>query len=166
VRALFRKGEPVLRPLDVASLVRETLEFARGNLAERGVDVHLDLEDRLMVQGDRIQLQQVLLNLVVNACDAMRDTARARRLCVRAVALPCDKVQVSVADSGPGIAPGLADRIFDPFVTTKPDGLGFGLSISREIINQHGGKLEAANDPAGGAVMRISLPRYSGGTDV
>jgi signal transduction histidine kinase len=167
VRALFRKGELVLRPLDVAALVRETLAFAHGNLAERGVSVRLDLEDTLFVRGDRVQLQQVLLNLIVNACDAMQGQAPAQRqLCIRAAGLPGGEVQVSVADTGPGIAPGLADRIFEPFVSTKTDGLGFGLSISREIINQHGGRLDAANGKAGGAELRISLPRYSGGTDV
>jgi C4-dicarboxylate-specific signal transduction histidine kinase len=167
VRAMFRKGELVLRPLHVAGLVRQSLELARGNLAERGVDVQLDLDEGLVVQGDRVQLQQVLLNLFVNACDAMHETAPAqRKLCVRSAAAHSDTAVVTVADTGSGIPPGLADRVFDPFVTTKPDGIGFGLSISHEIIKQHGGKLEAANDAAGGAVMRISLPRYCGGTDV
>lgn len=167
LRALFRKGELVLRPLDAGELVRDALRFANGNLVERGVAVRLDLEDGLMVQGDRIQLQQVLLNLIVNACDAMRDTAAGRRrLCLRTQSLPGSRVEISVADSGPGIPPELIGRIFDPFFTTKTEGLGFGLSISRAIINQHGGQLEAANGAAGGGVLRISLPRFEGEKNV
>jgi C4-dicarboxylate-specific signal transduction histidine kinase len=131
------------------------------------VGVRLDLQDALVVRGDRVQLQQVLLNLIVNACDAMRGTPAGRRqLCLRTTALPDARVGIAVADSGEGIAPELAGRIFDPFFTTKTEGLGFGLSISRTIINQHGGRIDAANGVAGGTEFRISLPRYSGEHDV
>lgn len=167
LRALFKKGEPVLRPLDVADLVRDALRLTHSNLAERGVSVCLDLHDGLLVRGDKVQLQQVLLNLIVNACDAMRATPAGRRhLCLRAQALPGTRVQLSVADTGTGIAPGLIGRIFDPLVTTKTEGMGFGLSISRAIINQHGGQIEAVNGAHGGAEFRVSLPRCSGESNV
>jgi two-component system sensor kinase FixL len=167
MRALFKKGELVSRPLDASDLVRDTLKFIHSNLVERGVGVRLDLQDALVVRGDRVQLQQVLLNLIVNACDAMRGTAAGQRqLCLRTTALPDARVGIAVADSGEGIAPELAGRIFDPFFTTKTEGLGFGLSISRTIINQHGGRIDAANGVAGGTEFRISLPRYSGEHDV
>jgi two-component system sensor kinase FixL len=167
MRALFKKGELVSRPLDASDLVRDTLKFIHSNLVERGVGVRLDLQDALVVRGDRVQLQQVLLNLIVNACDAMRGTPAGRRqLCLRTTALPDARVGIAVADSGEGIAPELAGRIFDPFFTTKTEGLGFGLSISRTIINQHGGRIDAANGVAGGTEFRISLPRYSGEHDV
>jgi PAS domain S-box-containing protein len=163
LRALFKKGEPILRPVAVAELVQDVLALTHGNLVERSVDVRLELADGLTVRGDRVQLQQVLLNLIVNACDAMRMTPpRRRRLRLASALAPDGRIQVTVADSGPGIAPELAGKIFDPFFTTKTEGLGFGLSISRAIIAQHGGKIEAANLPAGGCAFSIGLPAYSG----
>jgi PAS domain S-box-containing protein len=167
MRALFKKGELVSCPLDASDLARDAITLTHSNLVERGVTVQLDLQEGLLVRGDRVQLQQVLLNLIVNACDAMRETAAGRRqLCIRTTALPDARVGITVADSGAGIAPGVAARIFDPFFTTKAEGLGFGLSISRTIINQHGGQIEAVQGATGGSEFRISLPRYSGEHDV
>jgi PAS domain S-box-containing protein len=163
LRALFKKGSLVLRPVCVAELLDEVLALTHGNLVGRSVGVQLEPADGLAVLGDRVQLQQVLLNLVVNACDAMRMTPPARRrLRLETGRLADGAVRITVADSGPGIAPELASKIFDPFFTTKPDGLGFGLSISRTIIAQHGGQIEAANLPQGGCAFSIRLPAYSG----
>lgn len=163
LRALFKKGEPVLRPVAVAELLDEVVALTHGNLVERGIGVQLEPAAGLAVLGDRVQLQQVLLNLVINACDAMSMTAPARR-CLRlgAVRLGGGAVRITVADSGPGIAAELAGKIFDPFFTTKPEGIGFGLSISRAIIAQHGGQIDAANLPEGGCVFSIRLPAYPG----
>jgi C4-dicarboxylate-specific signal transduction histidine kinase len=128
------------------------------------VQVLVELQDGLCVLGDRVQLQQVLLNLVMNGCDAMRATpAPQRQLRLASAALPGARVQLTVADGGTGIAQDLVGKVFDPFFTTKPEGLGFGLSISRAIICQHGGQIEAVNNRAGGCTFRICLPAYGGG---
>ncbi|MCS0807994.1 MASE1 domain-containing protein [Massilia agilis] len=163
LRALFKKEETVKKPLAVADLVRDTLQLTHGNLVERNVAVEFAPGPPLMVRGDRIQLQQVLLNLVVNACDAMRLAPPARRRICIANALRADgQVTLTVADSGPGIAPDMIGKVFDPFFTTKAEGLGFGLSICRAIISQHGGTIEARNLAQGGCAFCISLPVYFG----
>jgi PAS domain S-box-containing protein len=163
LRALYKKEDPVLKPVCVGDLVREALELTHGNLVERNVSVQPDLQDGLMVLGDRVQLQQVLLNLIVNACDAMRLAPPARRQLRLASTLLADgRVQLTVSDSGAGIAPDAIGKVFDPFFTTKAEGLGFGLSISRTIVVQHGGQIDAVNNPAGGCSFRIWLPAYWG----
>jgi two-component system, LuxR family, sensor kinase FixL len=159
LRALFRNEAPSLQPVVVDALVRETLDLAHGCLAERQVQVLLELRNDLVVLGDRVQLQQVMLNLLVNGSEAMLDMPPARRrLRVSSTPLPDGTVQLTVADSGPGIAREALDKVFDPLFTTKKSGLGVGLSISRAIIRQHGGKIEAMNNPAGGSTFRIRLP--------
>ncbi|MGZ5198346.1 MAG: ATP-binding protein [Telluria sp.] len=161
LRALFRNEAPALRPVVVDALVRETLDLAHGCLAERNVRVLLELRDGLVVLGDRVQLQQVLLNLLVNACDAMLAMPPNRRcLRVASTALPDGAVQLTVADSGPGIASDALGKLFDPLFTTKKTGLGVGLSISRAIVSQHGGKIEVFNNPAGGCTFRVRLPAH------
>ena len=161
LRALFRNEAPSMQPVPVGALVRETLDLAHGSLAERGVQVLLELGDGMAVLGDRVQLQQVLLNLIVNASDAMLAVPRGRRrLRLSSTTLPDGSVQLTVADSGPGIAAGVLDKVFDPLFTTKQAGLGVGLSISRAIVSQHGGQLEAFNNPAGGSTFRVRLPAH------
>ena len=162
LRALFRNEAPALQPVVVDALVRETLDLAHGCLAERQVQVLLELRNDLVVLGDRVQLQQVLLNLLVNASEAMLDIPPGRRrLRLSSTPLPDGTVQLTVADSGPGIAHDAIDKVFDPLFTTKKSGLGVGLSISRAIIRQHGGKIEAMNNPAGGSTFRIRLPIHA-----
>jgi two-component system, LuxR family, sensor kinase FixL len=166
LRALFKKEAPERRTLDLGELVKETLDLTHSILVERNVSVRLTLEDSLLVCGDRVQLQQVLLNLIINGCDAMRQSGPARRcLCMASTRLPDGQVEVTVADSGPGIAPDVIDKVFDPLFTTKPEGLGFGLSISRAIVAQHGGRIEAANLAGGGCVFRVQLPASLGEHD-
>jgi two-component system, LuxR family, sensor kinase FixL len=161
LRALFRNEAPALQPVVVDALVRETLDLAHGCLSERNVQVLLELRNRLVVLGDRVQLQQVLLNLLLNASDAMQATPPGRRrLRLASTALPDGTVQLTVADSGPGIARDALGKVFDPLFTTKKTGLGVGLSISRAIISQHGGKIEAINNPAGGCTFRVRLPAH------
>jgi C4-dicarboxylate-specific signal transduction histidine kinase len=161
LRALFRNEAPALRPVVVDALVRETLDLAHGCLAPRNVQVLLELRKGLAVLGDHVQLQQVLLNLVINASDAMQAMPPGqRRLRLASIALPDGTVQITVADSGPGIAADALDKVFDPRFTTKKAGLGVGLSISRAIVSQHGGKIEAFNNPEGGCVLRVCLPAH------
>jgi PAS domain S-box-containing protein len=164
LRALFVQGGTTLRPLDIAGVVRESLVLAASSLAEHQVQVAAAFDERLgVVVGDRVQLEQVLLNLFVNACEALRAIpAGARRLEVACRAVPGEGVQLTVLDSGPGIPDGVLGKVFDSFFTTKPDGLGFGLSVSRAIIVAHGGRIEAANHDGGGAVFRITLPVTAG----
>jgi two-component system, LuxR family, sensor kinase FixL len=125
------------------------------------VTVHLDLSsDVRPVKGDSVQLQQVILNLMLNAFGAISETDldAARRLVVRTSSIDDSNVLVEVQDSGTGIAADKLESIFDPFITSKPEGLGMGLSICRSIIERHGGKISAANNPDRGATFSITLP--------
>jgi C4-dicarboxylate-specific signal transduction histidine kinase len=166
MRALFLRRDTQRQPVDLNAVARDAAALGRSSLAEHGVRLALALDPRLgPVRGDPVQLQQVLLNLILNACDAM-DANRpgARRLAVATVAGPGPNVCLTVTDNGAGIASGLLERIFDSFFTTKPQGLGVGLSVSREIVAAHGGRIEAANRAEGGAVFRITLPMAGGDT--
>ena len=108
---------------------------------------------------DRVQLQQVILNLIINGMDAMSTAPKAqRRLTGRTTCLNDGSAEISISDSGPGIPPDKLDHIFEPFFTTKENGMGMGLSIARTIILAHGGQIRAENDAGGGAVFRLSLP--------
>jgi signal transduction histidine kinase len=110
------------------------------------------------VQGDRVQLQQVLLNLIINAIEAMRDVSEEERELLISSRNEPDGVSVQVRDSGPGFAPSDLDRVFEAFYTTKPSGLGLGLSICRSIIESHGGRLWASANPPRGASFQFALP--------
>ena len=110
------------------------------------------------VRGDRIQLQQVILNLIVNAMDAMSGVPRTGRRITVSTARDADSAEVSVSDAGPGIPSEMLTQVFDPFFTTKPHGMGMGLSIARTIVEAHGGQLSAANRQGGGAIFYIRLP--------
>jgi signal transduction histidine kinase len=124
------------------------------------VRIHSRLEPDLPgIVGDRVQLQQVILNLVVNGLESMSGIAPGlRHLTIRTVQSDTDRVEVSVQDTGPGISAEILDRIYEPFFSTKSDGLGMGLSICRSIAEAHGGRLEASNNPAGGATFVFALP--------
>ena len=168
LRALFQRGEIHRQRLSPEELVRESLELAHAELVTRRVIATIEVEPGLPpVSGDRVQLQQVLLNLILNACDAMNTRpAGERRLLVSLRRASRDQVQISVRDRGTGISPELADRLFQPFVTTKPQGLGLGLSISRTIVAAHGGRLWAENAPEGGAAFHCALPAASQAADL
>lgn len=165
LRALFMKGEPTLQLLDVNEVVHEALDLAHGDLIRRRITMTLKLASGFgAVYGDRVQLQQVFLNLIVNACEAMNDIAPDKRLLTFSSEPGADgSVLIAVSDSGPGIAAEATSRLFESFFTTKVHGLGFGLSISRAIVEEHGGRIEAINNPGGGATFRIVLPTQSGG---
>ena len=164
LRALLKKGETQLQPLDLNDVVNEVLDLARADCISRGVALQRELAPSLpVVCGDRVQLQQVLLNLIVNACDAMNGCEPGNRRLTIATALNEDgMVQVSVSDCGHGIPPNQLDRLFEPFYTTKAQGLGLGLTICRSIVAAHGGRLWAMNNPTGGAKLCVSLPAQRG----
>jgi two-component system sensor kinase FixL len=160
LRAFILRGEADMRAEPLTSLVREAATLALFNTSTFGVRLSYDFEneDRLVL-GDRIQIQQVLVNLIRNAADAMAAHAGERRdLQISTIMARDNLIEISVRDSGPGIAPEMLDRLFSPFATTKREGLGFGLAISRRIVEAHGGQLSAASAPGGGAIFRFTLP--------
>ena len=159
LRLLLKKGEVQHQPLDVNEVVHEVLKLARSDLVNQGVIVRAELAaDLPPVAGDRVQLQQVLINLVMNACDAMAATPAGRRqISVRTASAADGTVTVAVTDQGSGIAPEKLAEIFEPFFTTKPHGLGLGLAVCRTIVSSHGGKLWAANNASPGATFSFNL---------
>jgi C4-dicarboxylate-specific signal transduction histidine kinase len=160
LRTLLRKGELEHASLDVNEVVGEVARLVRSDAANRHVSVRLELTKGLpRVRGDRVQLQQVVLNLVLNALEAMRATLpRARQLAIRTSRAGESAVAVSVSDSGTGIDAQAEERLFEPLYTTKPEGLGMGLAIARNIVHAHGGNLAATNNVEGGATFQFTLP--------
>ena len=162
LRNLLRKGEPSFQQLEIDLVVAEVLDLAHSDFVSHQVAVtrHFGCRTR-MVRGDRIQLQQVVLNFIMNACEAMEGTPPGERILTVITRTNVDQsVQVSVEDTGCGIAPELAGHLFEPFSTTKKSGLGLGLSISSSIIAAHGGLQWAENRSDGGAAFHFSLPSY------
>jgi two-component system, LuxR family, sensor kinase FixL len=166
IHLLLKKGEVQLQALDVNEVVHNVLKLLHSDLVNQNVAVHVELALHLpAVNGDGVQLQQVLLNLVVNGCDAMADIeAVDRKLLVRTELADGKDVRVSVADQGYGIPPEKIDRIFEPFFTTKVKGMGMGLAVCRTIISAHGGRLWATNNPKRGATFQFTLPTNGKGT--
>jgi PAS domain S-box-containing protein len=160
LRLLLKKGEVQHQPFDLNEAVREVLKLVRSDLVNQGVAVHTELAPALpAVNADRVQLQQVLLNLVMNACDAMAGgPAGDHKLIIRTGLAGNEGIRVSVADRGVGLAPDNLEKVFEPFFTTKVQGMGLGLSVCRTIITAHGGKLWAANNPERGATFHFTLP--------
>jgi len=160
MRSLLKKGEVQLEPVDVNELVESALKLLRSDLANQNVAVDVQFAPHLpAVTGDDVQLQQVLLNLVVNGCDAMAGIEPIeRRLLVRTEYLDSGEVCVSVTDRGCGIPPEKMERIFEPFFTTKTHGMGLGLAVCRSIISAHRGKLSATNNKERGATFHFTLP--------
>ncbi len=158
IRGLLVKGSPRRTELDINKTIQEVISLLRNELARNRVSLRTDFASDLpRVPGDPVQLQQVLINLVVNAIEAMRtSTDRRRELRIRS-AKNADGILVQVQDSGPGIKPELADGIFEPFFTTKAEGIGMGLAISRSIIESHGGQLSLVS-ASQGALFQFILP--------
>lgn len=164
LRALLRKGEVQRGPFDLNDIAADVLRLTRNELLNRGVAVSVELAPNLpSTLGDRIQVQQVLLNLVMNACDAMEGVSGSRQLVVRTRIADGAAVEVSISDSGRGIPPADLERIFEPFVTTKERGLGLGLSVCRTIVAAHGGRLWAESVDGRGATLRVKLPTPGAG---
>ncbi len=160
MREMLKRDTPGFTNVDLNDVIRTVERIAHSDGVMQGVAVQLDLSPSVVpVKGDTVQLQQVMLNLMVNAFGAMNESDRdARRLTVRTNSLDGSNVLIEVRDSGTGIAPEKLESIFDPFITSKPEGLGMGLSICRSIIERHGGRIWAANNPDHGATFSITLP--------
>lgn len=164
VRAFLRKAPEQRDELDIADLVAEALQLVERELARAGVTPGIAVAPGLPpVIGDRIQLQQVLVNLMVNAAQAMADHPGERRLSIEATLESAGAITITIADTGPGIAAGDLDRLFDPFFTTKEQGMGMGLAICRTTAEAHGGTLSVESSPGEGATFRLSLPAPSAG---
>ncbi|MDF2697501.1 MAG: Signal transduction histidine kinase CheA, partial [Labilithrix sp.] len=160
LRALFGRSGGAKATLDLNEAIREVVMLTRSQVHRNGATIHLDLADRLpLVVGDRVQLQQVIVNLVVNASEATRAVAPGRHeiVLMTRVAEP-DVLLVEVKDSGPGVSPGEVERIFSPFYTTKEGGMGMGLSICKTIVENHGGGIGVRPNDGRGANFHFSLP--------
>jgi C4-dicarboxylate-specific signal transduction histidine kinase len=158
MKSLIRQAEPALVALDVVDTMREVASLATAMLAREGVLLELKFAPDLPPgRGDRVQIQQVVMNLIHNAIDAMRSVTRRRILTVGAAAED-DRLILFVADNGVGIAPEDLPKVFDALYTTKPSGMGLGLAISRKIATAHGGRLWAEPTAGGGMTFRLSLP--------
>jgi PAS domain S-box-containing protein len=165
IRALVKKAPPRKDKLEINEAVLEVIALIRNEMANSGISVRTQLAETLpAIQGDRVQLQQVILNLLVNAIEAMSGMSKGpRELVISTAKSDSEGLLVAVRDSGPGLAPESVDRLFESFYTTKPSGLGMGLSICRSIIEAHNGRLWAAANTPHGAVFQFTLPPYSYG---
>jgi C4-dicarboxylate-specific signal transduction histidine kinase len=159
IRLLFQKGTPVRELVGVNELIREMIVVLGGEATRYSISVRTELAaDLPQVMGDRVQLQQVLMNLMVNGIDAMKDVDGTRELIIKSQPAENEQLQVSVSDTGVGLPPKQADQIFNTFFTTKPHGTGMGLRISRSIVESHGGRLWAADNSPRGASFCFTLP--------
>ena len=162
VRAMFKKGMNAKAAINLNNLINTVLALLQLDLQKEGVRVETQLDQQLpSILGDPVQLQQVMLNLIVNAADAMR-AQESRVLTVQSRGTVSGTVKVSIEDSGTGIGKADMSRIFDPLFTTKAGGMGMGLSICRSIIENHGGKIWVSNAAQGGAVFEFELPVAAG----
>lgn len=163
LRALYQKTEPNRSALRFNELVRETTDLMRSEFALKGVALELALSpDVLLVLGNQVELQQVLINLIINALEAMADQPpNSRRLHLATFSPDANSVQVAIRDFGPGLAPEQLPRLFEPFFTTKATGMGMGLAICRSIVEGHEGRLWGENNPDGGATFHLALPACS-----
>jgi C4-dicarboxylate-specific signal transduction histidine kinase len=165
VRLIFEQGTPQRELVDVNELIREMVVLLSDEATRCGISVGTELtEDLPQVLGDRVQLQQVLMNLIMNAIDAMNDVDGTRELDIASQPAEPDQLLVRVRDTGIGLSPRQADQIFNAFFTTKLHGTGLGLSISRSIVESHGGRLWAADNPPRGASFCFTLPTGGRGT--
>jgi NO-binding membrane sensor protein with MHYT domain/signal transduction histidine kinase len=160
LRTMLKKVPPQPRPVDVNEIIRDVLALVHRELISGGITPRTELEPDLpTVLGDRVQLQQVMLNLIMNALDAMATVNDRPRMLLIKSARDAEGVVIEVHDSGKGLDPEQASRIFDSFFTTKPEGIGMGLSISRSIVEAHGGRLQGVPGSSAGAVFQVILPK-------
>ncbi|WP_213740677.1 MASE4 domain-containing protein [Bradyrhizobium sp. dw_411] len=159
MQQLFDKGAPLREAVDVNDVIREMIVLLRGEAARYAVSIRAELmEGPAAIAGDRVQLQQVLMNLMINGIEAMNDADGTRELTIKSQRAENGQVTVSVSDTGVGLPPLPVNQIFNAFFTTKPHSVGIGLSISRSIVEGHGGHLWATNNSSRGADFHLSLP--------
>gem|GEM_PF-2561096 len=159
IRSQFQKGVLYRELLDVNQINRDTIALLRGEAMRYNITIRTEMADVLPhVIGDHVQLQQVVMNLIMNSIEAMKDVARMRELVIRSAPVADGQILVSLSDTGTGFPPELARQIFDPFFTTKPNGTGMGLRISQSIIESHGGRLWAESAVDQGATFNFTLP--------
>ena len=159
VRRLVRRAPPSREPVDMVEVIDETLALMRGKLRANAILLRTELLHGLLpVMGDRVQLQQVLLNLVANAVEAAVETKQGNREITVNTSADDREVTIAVTDTGPGLSPQAIEHVFDPFFTTKEDGMGIGLAISRSIVEAHGGSIEARAAMPHGSIFRFTLP--------
>ena len=155
---LFKKGVPQHDLLDVNEVIQEMIALLRSEASRYSISIQGELANDLpKVMADRVQLQQVFMNLMLNGIDAMKESSRGSELTIKSEAVD-GQLLISVRDTGIGIPPQEADQIFNAFFTTKPHGTGMGLPISRSIIESHGGRLGATANPGRGATFHVTLP--------
>jgi C4-dicarboxylate-specific signal transduction histidine kinase len=162
IRNLSKKAPARDERVDVNAAIREVIELIRSEAMKNSVLVQTDLAEGLpLFHGDRVELQQVILNLILNAVEAMSEMSNeSRKLLITTGKTDSDDVLVAVRDSGPGLTPAALEHLFKAFHTTKPNGLGLGLSICRSIIESHGGRLWASANSPCGAVFQFTLPAH------
>jgi NO-binding membrane sensor protein with MHYT domain len=159
IRRLFQKGIPQRELVDVNEVIREMVVLLRTEVTRYSISVHTELAaDLPQIRADRVQLQQVMMNLITNSIDAMKGVNGTRDLAIRSQRAEDEQLMVRVSDTGVGLPPEHADDIFRAFFTTKPHGIGLGLSISRSIVESHGGRLWAADNVPRGARFHVTLP--------
>ena len=159
IRALIKKAPPRKDAFDLNEAILEVVGLTRGEAVKHNISVQTQLAEGLpRIQGDRVQLQQVILNLIINAVEAMSSVPEGSRELVISTAKDVSGVLVAVRDSGPGLVPESFERLFDAFYTTKADGMGMGLSICRSIVEAHGGRIWASRDFGQGATFQVTLP--------
>ena len=157
IRSIFKKGTPQRVLVDVNEVIREMVALLRSEATRFSVSVRTELADLPQVMADRVQLQQVLMNLMINGVDAMKDVDGMRELIICSRQGEDGDLMISVSDTGVGLAPQQADQIFNAFFTTKPQGTGMGLRISRSIVESHGGRLWSVNNSPRGASFHLTL---------
>jgi signal transduction histidine kinase len=157
---LLKHDKPDYAPIEINEVIKEVVTMTQSALEARGVSIRIELPPGLpRALGDRVQLQQVLLNLIMNGADAMSlITSRQRILGLSSRVESSDSILVSIEDSGTGLEEGWSDRIFEPLFTTKPNGMGMGLAICKSIVEGHGGRIWASPGAPNGTVFQFSVP--------
>lgn len=158
IRSQFEKGSLNKETLGVSEIIQETIALLRGEAVRYNISVRAELTGDLQIVGDRVQLQQVAMNLIVNSIEAMKDVNGTREMIIKSQRTEDEQILVTVSDTGVGFPTHLAEQIFDPFFTTKTHGTGMGLRICRSIIESHGGRLWGVGSPGNGATFHLKLP--------
>jgi C4-dicarboxylate-specific signal transduction histidine kinase len=159
IRSLFKKGSPQKESVDINEIIRGMIALLHSEAARHSISMRTELSEGLpQITGDRVELQQVLMNLMINGIEAMKDVDGLRELYIKSQRADHGALLVSVSDTGVGLPPQHADQIFNSFFTTKADGTGMGLRISRSIVESHGGRLWSADNPPRGARFQFTLP--------